>query len=145
MLQATPGDAEQGPPRPSWQWVVFGALGIVVVLLPLSWLAALAARRMRDLAGAAPVLSAAATIAPFVAALAVAALAGGYLVGRWGTAGIGVREAALAGLVAALLASAAACSGTGALAGALVGGAVTAIVAVPVAAAGGLWGLRRRR
>ena len=131
---------DQGPPRPPWQWVGFGALGIFVVLLPLAWLAAVAAPRFAGLVfahdAALPVFWA----APFVTAVAVACLAGGYLVGRWGTSGVGVREAALAGLLAALVAGAFAWGAPGALAGVV----ATTAVAVPVAALGGKLGLRRR-
>jgi len=62
-------------------------------------------------------------------------------VGRWGTAGVGVREAALAGLSAGLIAAVLAWGGPGAGAG----GLVTVVVAVPFAALGGWLGLRRRR
>jgi hypothetical protein len=141
LLKAAPSEAEETPVRPAWQWVVFGALGIFVVLIPLSWLATLAALRMGD-PGRSPLAAhLVARAAPFVAAMATASLAGGYLVGRWGTRGVGVREAALAGLAAALGAGVLAWGAAGALAGAI----VTVVVSVPSAALGGRLGLRRRR
>ena len=74
------------------------------------------------------------------AGLALAAMAGGFLVGRWGAAGVGVREAALAGLAAGLIATALAFGAPGALSGAL----AAIAVAVPFAALGAKLGLGRR-
>jgi hypothetical protein len=130
------GGDEESPARPPWQWVGFGALAIFVVWLPLAFLAGWLAFRLGGLADA-PALS----VAVLAAGLAIAAIAGGFLVGRWGPAGVGVREAALAGLSAALIASVLSLGSPGALAGAV----VTMVVAVPFAALGGWLGLRRRR
>jgi hypothetical protein len=121
--------------RPPWQWVGFGALAIFVVWLPLAFLAAWVASRM-NASGASPV----AAVVVLAAGLAVAALAGGFLVGRWGATGVGVREAALAGLASAIIASALAFGAPGSLWGAL----ATVVVAVPFAALGGKLGLGRR-
>jgi hypothetical protein len=129
---------EEGPARPPWQWVGFGVLAIFVVWLPLAFLAGLAAMKLGGFGGlgASPGLS----VAVLASGLAIAATAGGFLVGRWGPPGVGVREAALAGLAAALVASGLSLGAPGALAGAV----VTIAVAVPFAALGGRLGLRRR-
>jgi hypothetical protein len=129
------GDGESTA-RPPWQWIGFGALAIFVVWLPLAFLAAWVASRL-NASGGAPI----AAVVVLAAGLALAALAGGFLVGRWGAAGVGVREAALAGLAAAIIASALAFGAPGAAWGAL----ATVVVAVPFAALGGKLGLRRRR
>ncbi len=126
---------DEATARPPWQWVGFGALAIFVVWLPLAFLAAWIASRM-DSSGASPV----AAVVVLAAGLALAALAGGFLVGRWGASGVGVREAALAGLASAIIASALAFGAPGSLWGAL----ATVVVAVPFAAVGGKLGLRRR-
>jgi len=105
------------------------------VWLPLAFLAAWVASRM-NASGASPV----AAVVVLAAGLAVAALAGGFLVGRWGATGVGVREAALAGLASAIIASALAFGAPGSLWGAL----ATVVVAVPFAALGGKLGLGRR-
>ena len=135
----TPRDGADGEdeatPRPPWQWVGFGALGIFVVWLPLAFGAAWVASSL-NASGSSPV----AAVVVLAAGLAVAALAGGFLVGRWGGPGVGVREAALAGLAAAIIASALAFGAPGAVWGAV----TTVLVAVPFAALGGKLGLRRR-
>jgi hypothetical protein len=134
VLKEAGGDARD-PPRAPWQWIAFGALAIVAVWVPLAWLSLLAAVRMGATGGVvAPVLV-------LAAGLAVAALAGGYLLGRWGTAGVGTREAALAAVVAALAATALAWS-TG---GASIASLATVVIAVPPAALGARLGLRRRQ
>jgi tRNA-(ms[2]io[6]A)-hydroxylase len=134
LQQAAAEPIDDAQARPAWQWVVFGALAVFVVWLPLAavttgWLLGTGAL------GAQPVVRA----ALFASGLAVAGLAGGYLVGRWGTGGVGTREAGLAGLVAAAAAAAMAWSAAG-LAGAL----VTSVIAVPCAALGGWLGVGRR-
>ena len=132
----TPGDGEdEATARPPWQWVGFGALGIFAVWLPLAFGAAWVASTL-DASGASRVVS----VGVLAAGLAVAAMAGGFLVGRWGGPGVGVREAALAGLAAAIIASALAFGSPGAAWGAL----MTVLVAVPFAALGGTLGVRRR-
>lgn len=126
---------DEATARPPWQWVGFGALAIFVVWLPLAFLASWIASRM-NASGASQV----GAVVVLAAGLALAALAGGFLVGRWGASGVGVREAALAGLASAIIASALAFGAPGALWGAL----ATVVVAVPFAAVGGKLGLRRR-
>src|SRR5258708_13511948 len=44
VLQSTAEEDPGDPHRPPWQWVVFGALAIFVVWLPLSAIAAVATR-----------------------------------------------------------------------------------------------------
>ena len=136
LLNATPDEANEADARPPWQWVGFGALAIFVVWLPLSWLATLAAQRIDGTGTVASFLRA----LPFAVGLGLAALAGGYLVGRWGTAGVRVREAAFAGLAAALVATLLTWGTLGMSLGAL----TTVPIAVPPAAMGGRLGLRRR-
>jgi hypothetical protein len=136
VLKVPSGDGEdEATARPPWQWVGFGALAIFVVWLPLAFFAAWIASRI-NASGGSPVVA----VIVLAAGLALAALAGGFLVGRWGAAGVGVREAALAGLASAIIASALAFGAPGALWGAL----STVVVAVPSAALGGKLGLRRR-
>jgi hypothetical protein len=133
----TPAEGEEeSPARPPWQWVGFGVLAIFVVWLPLAFLTGVAAVRLGGFAGAAAL-----SVALLASGLAIAAAAGGFLVGRWGAPGVGVREAALAGLAAALVATGLSLGSPGAASGAV----VTIAVAVPFAALGGWLGLRRRR
>jgi hypothetical protein len=137
VLKSTGGpEGDADPIRPPWQWVGFGALAIFVVWLPLAWLSTLAALRLTHLAQGPAALY---TLLVSSAGLAVAALAGGYLVGRWGATGVGVREAALAGLAAALVATLLAWTS-----GVSLGALVTVAIAVPAAALGGRLGLRHR-
>lgn len=135
VLKTPSQEEEEAAARPPWQWVGFGSLAIVAVWLPLAYLAALVASRMGGDGGARI-----AAVGVLAASLAIASLAGGFLVGRWGAARVGVREAALAGLVAALVGAGIALGAPGALAGAL----LSVVVAVPSAALGGRLGLRRR-
>jgi hypothetical protein len=138
VLQEPPADDPDTPPRPPWQWVGFGALGIVVVWLPLAWLAALLVLHIGGVE-APPWLG----VLLFGASLVLASLAGGYLVGRWGTRGVGIREAALAGLSAAVAAAAVGSGGLSVgLRAAIFAAAVT--TAVPPAAFGGRLGMKRR-
>jgi hypothetical protein len=132
------GDADADPIRPGWQWVAFGALAIFVVWLPLAWLSTLASLRLEQVASG-PALAAGVFLAS-AAGLAGAALAGGYLIGRWGAPGVGVREASLAGLAAAVLAMLLAWRS-----GLSLSALATVAIAVPPAALGGRLGLRRRR
>jgi hypothetical protein len=134
VLQAPPdGDGDE-PTRPPWQWVVFGTLGIYTVWLPLQAIVAAIAGRP-DFVGA----------AASGAALAASALAGGFVVGRWGTGRVGVREAALAGLVSTVVAVAlSAASFAMAPAWLLLTAVALAAIAVPMAALGAKLGVRRR-
>jgi hypothetical protein len=76
----------------------------------------------------------------YMVELSGGALAGGYLVGKWGPATVGVRQAALAGLTA----SVALALVTWASYGATVGLLLLALLAPPMAALGGRLGARRR-
>jgi hypothetical protein len=129
--------------RPRWQWVAFGGLAILVAWLPLAvivgTLAARIATAPEDAHGSVG-RAAAAIVAMHAVALGLASLAGGLLVGRWGGAGVGVRDAALAGVVASLIAIAGAWVSAGPSPGFL---AVLAI-SVSMAALGGAWGRRGR-
>jgi hypothetical protein len=138
VLQEPPGDDPDTPPRPAWQWVGFGALGIVVVWLPLA-----AATSVLVLWYGGPIVPPLAQAALFAAGLALAATAGGYLVGRWGTRGVGVRQAALAGLSAAAATAAVASMGM-ALPLRLLTTLVAMTVATPPAALGGRLGMKKR-
>ena len=132
----TPAEADPDEPaRPPWQWVGFGSVGIFVVWVPLSWGVTALVSRLGGL-DEAPVARA----LLFGGSLAVAALSGGYLVGRWGTREVGVREAALAGFAAALIATMLAWGAAGLSPGAL----VTVVFGVPPAALGGRLGMKRR-
>jgi tRNA-(ms[2]io[6]A)-hydroxylase len=116
------GHEEEEKARPPWQWIGFGTVAIFAAWLPLAYLAELVRRRVtfawlgdaatpedaaRALAALAPADRAKLGLTVFLlhgGGLAIAAFAGGYLVGRFGSAA-GAREAALAGLTAALIAS----------------------------------------
>jgi hypothetical protein len=133
-----PGAPEEGESRRPWQWVGFGALAIFTAWIPLAALASavLARLPLGDAGGSA----AAKLVALYAAALALGAGLGGFLVGRWGAAGVGVREAALSGLGAAVVAGAVTWISSGPSAGVL----LVAAVALPTAALGGRIGLRAR-
>jgi hypothetical protein len=144
VLNSPSAEENESDRRAPWQWVGFGALAIFTAWIPLAALAAAAAARLpagADARGNAPALVGLAVVALYGAALALGAALGGFLVGRWGAAGVGVREAALAGLGAAIVAGAATWVSLGPSVGAL----FVAGVALPMAALGGRAGLRRRR
>jgi hypothetical protein len=107
ILQSA-GDSEVDPARPGWQWVGFGTGAIFVMWLPLSVAAGAIASRLSPAvvgADAHTAMRAAVTFASASAiALGLSALAGGFVVGKWGGRGVGVREASLAGLSAAAVA-----------------------------------------
>jgi hypothetical protein len=138
-LLASNGEPAE-PPRPSWQWVVFGALAIVVVWLPLAALAITAA-------GAAGVRNGLMALAS-ASALSAASFAGGFLVGKWGGPRAGVREAALAGLIAGLVGVVASSIelpfGAGSVVLVLLSTVAVGLLATPAAALGGRAGVRRR-
>lgn len=144
LLSGPKDSSTDGPPRPRWQWVAFGAAAIFAAWLPLCAFAGAIAARLAGAAGAgepAHVVRVAITIGvAYAIALALGALAGGFLVGRWGTAAVGIREATLAGLTASLLAVVVSWASFG-----LVPGTLLAIaVAGPLAALGGKLGVNRR-
>jgi hypothetical protein len=85
---------EPADERRPWQWVAFGTVMIFVAWLPLAYgAAALVARSAPEARGARTAGALVAMLLPLV----VAALAGGFLVGRFGKPA-GVREALLSGL-----------------------------------------------
>jgi len=112
LLQTSSPPASEQPERPAWQWVGFGAAAIFAAWVPLSSLAgALAARIVGHASEAALPIAVLAASGLYAAELALGALAGGFLVGRWGPVQVGARHGALSGLVAAgLLATATALS-----------------------------------
>jgi hypothetical protein len=141
VLNSPSAEAEEAETRRPWQWVGFGTLAIFTAWIPLAALAgALAARLPVGDGGAGRVSAGLAIVALYAAALALGAALGGFLVGRWGAAGVGVREAALAGLGAALVACVVTWVSFGPSAGAL----LVAAVALPMAALGGRAGVRAR-
>lgn len=138
VLRAPAEEAEVE--RPAWQWVAFGAVGTLAVWMPsAAFVGALFAGHGGR---AAPALA-------HVAALAVGGVAGGALVGRFGGSAIGVRQAALGGVAAAIGACALVLLAPGALASAGLAGAlglaaVVLGVAAASAGAGGVLGRRLR-
>lgn len=127
-----PAAEDDGPPRPAWQWVGFGALAIVVVWLPLAALALAVAARTAETGASVlvPVLS--------VLALAVAGACGGFLVGKWGGRSAPVSKAALSGLAA----SAVAVLGSWASFGFALGALLVVPIAIGFASLGGWLGRR---
>jgi hypothetical protein len=124
------GESEGEPAeRPPWHWIGFGTVGVFAAWLPLSYVAQavrvrVVAARLGEVRSPEEVAAALGTLSrdeqvrlaillfvPHAVALAIAAFAGGFLVGRWGGAGVGVREAALSGMFAALIATALAWQG----------------------------------
>jgi hypothetical protein len=138
VLNSPSAEAEE--PRRPWQWVGFGALAIFTTWIPLAALAGAAATRLAPADGQASGPAALVTVAVYAAALAVGAGLGGFLVGRWGSAQVGAREAALAGLGAAAVAAGISWVSFGPSPGSL----LVAVLAAPVAALGGRLGTRAR-
>ncbi len=152
----SPGDEETRPP---WHWVGFGTVAIFAGWLPLAYVAGavsakvMAARFGADASRDAVDLALAsmtageraqlmATVAlPSILGLALAAFAGGVVVGRFGT-GTGAREAAMSGGMTALIASAMAFAGF--TVATLIAAVVTFAVAIGFAAWGGRLGATRR-
>jgi hypothetical protein len=140
----TPTEADD-PTRAPWQWVGFGTVAIVLLWVPLAAAAAFASRIVgrndpsrRDLD-----LSAVFVFVGLSAvALALASFVGGFVVGRWGGAAVGVREAALAGLAASLAAVLASWASVGIV---NPGALVVVLLALPFAALGGKVGRSARR
>ena len=129
--------AESEDDRPPWHWIGFGTVAIFAAWLPGSALAgALGGRVARSLGGGpeAPI-----TLG-MRAAVAFAAFAGGYLVGRFG-AKTTPREATLAGVTATLFACALAAQAAGFSPLLLVVG----IALVPAAFLGGRRGVQVKR
>ena len=117
-----PEEEEESEARPPWHWVGFGTIAILAVWLALAYVAGAITRGMmqsrfgKDASEEQVQLAMAAmdanerarlmaTIAiPNVLALAIAAFAGGFIVGRFGS-GTGPKEAARSGAVVALIVS----------------------------------------
>lgn len=155
VIQSRPEDQE--PPRPPAHWVGFGIVAVLALWLPLAAVAQFAARRVvvgtiGDRSSEAEVEIALASIGDAerarlhawlvalpIAALALAALGGGYLIGRYGHM-TGAREGALAAALAALVAGLLASVGGAALGGTV----VSVIVAALFGAVGAHLGKKRR-
>jgi hypothetical protein len=160
VLKQTPEEEQGEEARPPWHWAGFGAAATVAAWLPLLYVAEAAKRRLldarfagaaseeevREAIGALPTTEQAKTWAlviglPIVG-FVVGAMFGGYVVGRWGGDKAGVREAAVAGALAALVI---------AVLSAVSGGGVSWVYVVLIgvsagtAALGGKVGVRRRR
>jgi MFS family permease len=141
VLNSPSAEADMAETRRPWQWVGFGTLTIFTAWIPLAALAGVAVARLPAAdAGQERVAAALAMVGLYAVALALGAGLGGFLVGRWGTAGVGVREAVLAGLGAAVVACAVTWISFGPSPGAL----LVAAVALPMAALGGRAGVRAR-
>ena len=141
LVQSAEDDGD--PKRSAWQWVGFGTLVIFVLWLPLSALGLPIALRLagESRPGEAPASGATALLGASSLGLALAAFGGGFTIGRWGGERIGTREAALAGLVAAVVAIAASWLSYGIALGA----SLVVVIAVPLAGLGGRLGIARRR
>ncbi|WP_437333870.1 hypothetical protein [Sorangium sp. So ce394] len=141
------GGDDDGEERPPWHWIALGTVAIFIVWLPLAGLANTLLRRMIERTGDAAAEGSVrlAMVGLNAIAFALAGLAGGYLVGRFGGRA-GRREAAASGAVVAALAWTLALA-EGAPAGAL-GWALLLVVMVAIGAAasyaGGRVGLRAR-
>jgi tryptophan-rich sensory protein len=146
LLQPNTDGGSDDPVRPVWQWVVFGAAAIFVAWVPLSALVGAVAARIFSRASDPVALGRAAlmTTIAYALELAVGALSGGYLIGRWGPGTARVRVAALAGLAAAAGLAVAAIASGASLSGGTIGLVFVALWSPLTAALGGLLGLRRR-
>jgi tRNA-(ms[2]io[6]A)-hydroxylase len=160
----TPSDEEAPEARPPWHWVGFGTVAIFAAWLPLAYAAQAVVARLlahrfgadasaQDIALSVGALAAgerarlmALLALPNVLALGLASFGGGYLVGRFGE-GTGLREAASAGAMTALVALVLALGGGAASGGlpSIVTGVVTVLLSVGFAAWGGRVGLRKRQ
>ncbi|WP_437894707.1 hypothetical protein [Sorangium sp. So ce124] len=145
VLQSS-GD-DEGEDRPPWHWIALGTVAIFIAWLPLAGLVNTLLRKMIERTGDAGAEGSVrlAMVGLNVIAFALAGVAGGYLVGRFGGRA-GRREAAASGAVVAALAWALALA-EGAPAGAL-GWALLLVVVVTIGSAasyaGGSAGLRSR-
>lgn len=157
MLNAPAPPAEEEAARPPWHWVGFGAAAIFATWLPLAYLGELAAERIVGAFighGLAPEATAralsllgpserqrlvAALLFVRLVPLVVAALGGGFLVGRLGAAGW--KKGALAGAAVATVAVGLATVSYGMAWSSL----IVYGIAPPMAALGALWGGRPSR
>lgn len=128
-------------PRAAWQWVGFGAIAIVVMWVPLAALAVSVTARCTAEGDGPDHLrhSALAFAASSAFALALAALAGGMLVGKWGGTAGGPLGGAAAGLVVGVVAVVA----SGLALGFEPGAPIVAAISVAFAALGGHLGRLR--
>jgi MFS family permease len=140
--------------RPGWHWMFFGAVSIFVAWVPLAFAAQWLTRgilarfatespeALRDSIAQLPASERwrvmASLIVPHLGGLAIACVAGGYLVGRYGPS-LGPREAAMAGALSGLVAVALASTG-----GISAGFFVLPMVAGGFSALGGRFGRHRR-
>jgi len=144
VLQAQGEEPEEA--RPPWHWVGFGAVAIFVAWLPLAWIAEAVGRRLAgdrlarlgELDHHARLVVYAELAVPQAVALVLAAMAGGFLVTKFGQ-GTRRRDAAFAGLAVGLLALGL----TFAQAGFSIAPLVVPLLAMGAAAAGGAVGARR--
>lgn len=145
-------EGEPVSPRPAWHWVAFGAVVVFAAWLPLaivaekvaealaSWMIGGAATQQEVAAqvvaahGGARLRLLAALVGPHVLALASAAFAGGWVMGRYGN--VGPREAGLSGTVVGVVSVLLACTSAGG-SWAL---AVVVVLAAAFAALGGATG-----
>jgi tRNA-(ms[2]io[6]A)-hydroxylase len=152
-----PSDDDDEEARPPWHWIGFGTAAIFAAWLPLAYVAeALKGRvfaaRLGDVRTPDEIAAALHALTPrelftldvialllMAVPLALAAFAGGLLVGRWGK-GAGMREAALAGASTTLIVSVL----TWAQAGLSAAPLAAVLLAVPLSAWGGKIGVRRR-
>jgi hypothetical protein len=140
----TPPEADD-PTRAPWQWVGFGTLAIVVIWVPLAAAVELVTPMFLRYDAARPDLDFRALLVFMglsAIAVALASFVGGFVVGRWGGAAVGVREAALAGLVASLTAVLASWASVGLINPSAL---VVVLLALPFAALGGKVGRSARR
>lgn len=148
VLQGGGGGEGGEEERPPWHWAVLGAVATFAAWLPLAaGTNALLRRMLVDVAGAAPPPRTQAVMVGLNAlAFALAAMAGGFLVGRFGGRA-GRREATASGVIAGGIAWGLAL-GQGAPAGVL-GWAMLLVVMATLgggaARLGGWLGLRGRR
>ena len=137
-------DGEDSPPRPRWQWVAFGAVVMLLVWLPLAYatlsiVARIAASHPLPLApDEEERLFLVAWLLPTAAVLVAGAL-GGYVLARWGDRA-GLREAAEAGGLVALLAIGLSWARTGVSPASI----FAVLVVVPGAIGGASLGRRKR-
>lgn len=157
MLKAASEEPDEEEERPPWHWVGFGTVGIFGAWLPLMALAqklsdSLILRAVGQVGSAEDAARSLANASaqdrlrvglmlavPHAVALALAAMIGGYLVGRFGK-GLGPREAAISGVALGLV--------IGGLTFGVVG--VTGFlaplaIAIPFAGVGGALGRRKAR
>lgn len=157
VLKNTPEEEQGEAPRPPWHWVGFGTVVIFGALLPLVVVAQkVQAKLLADRFGSVDspeqaqiivqslsrgeyMRYVASAMGPSLVAVALAGMAGGYVVGRWGGDNAGIREAAIAGVTSTLVITALSW-GRVPLAGVL----IVLLLLVAMAALGAKVGLRKR-